>query len=471
MKLIKPHPLRASDLRGIWQLARHATGEVIDITEAMHQSVRDTMGLPVGKTPWAQSLSHRRTAGLTGVVYGAVRGISQLSGAGVQAALGHLEPWLARRFPSLGGESDDARAPLSAEREALLAALNGVMGDRLQAMGNPLATRMQLLGREGQAWADQQAQPAGHPSGLPGRGSEPSPAGWVLFIHGLCMNDLQWQISPHKPAPPAEPPSPADRAAPARVDMGAMLEDELGLQPIYLRYNSGRHVADNGAELAALLEAQLCPRHGAGQARAQPLHIVAHSMGGLLARSAIEQAQRAGMQWPQRLQHLVCLGTPHHGAPLERAGNWVDAILGALPFAAPLGRLARLRSAGITDLRHGTVLPEDRPTSAQPGPHTGGGKDRFSKTPDTRTPLPLPAGIECHTVAATTAARRSALAERLLGDGLVPLRSALGQHPQSAHRLAFAEANQRVFFGMNHFELLHRPEVVAQVLAWLRPRA
>jgi pimeloyl-ACP methyl ester carboxylesterase len=251
--------------------------------------------------------------------------------------------------------------------------------------------------------------------------------------------------------------------------MGAALENERGLQPIYLRYNSGRHVADNGAELAALLEAQLGP----GAAGEPPLHIVAHSMGGLLARSAIEQARRSGMQWPHRVQHLVCLGTPHHGAPLERAGNWVDAILGALPFAAPIGRLAQLRSAGITDLRHGLVLPEDLPAAATPasGPKAQAkpGKDRFSKTPDTRTPLPLPAGMACHTVAATTAARRSALAERLLGDGLVPLRSALGQHPQIAHRLAFSEANQRVFFGMNHFELLQHPEVVAQVVAWLQP--
>ncbi len=190
------------------------------------------------------------------------------------------------------------------------------------------------------------------------------------------------------------------------------------------------------------------------------LHIVAHSMGGLVARSAIEQARLAGMRWPERVKHLVFLGTPHHGAPLERAGQGVDALLGALRFTAPIGRLAKLRSAGITDLRHGHVLAADWQ-----------GQDRFSNAADTRTPLPLPAGIHCHTVAATTAASRNAMAERLLGDGLVPLRSALGQHEQAAHQLGFSAQDQRVFFRMNHFDLLHHPQVLEQVAQWLgRPQ-
>ena len=65
------------------------------------------------------------------------------------------------------------------------------------------------------------------------------------------------------------------------------------------------------------------------------------------------------MRWPARLDDLVFLGTPHHGAPLERAGNWVDLLLGATPYAAPFARLGKLRSAGITDLRHGNLLDED----------------------------------------------------------------------------------------------------------------
>ena len=119
------------------------------------------------------------------------------------------------------------------------------------------------------------------------------------------------------------------------------------------------------------------------------------------------------------------LGTPHHGAPLERAGNWIDMLLGTTRSTAPFARLVRLRSAGITDLRHGNLLDRD-----------WHGHDRFQRQTDSRQPVPLPEGIACNAVAATTAAgpgRRAVLP----GDGLVPLRSALGQHDDPRRRLMF----------------------------------
>jgi hypothetical protein len=57
--------------------------------------------------------------------------------------------------------------------------------------------------------------------------------------------------------------------------------------------------------------------------------------------------------------HGVFLDTPHHGALLERGGNWVNLCLGLSPYTAPFARLCKLRSAGITDLRYGNVLDED----------------------------------------------------------------------------------------------------------------
>ena len=98
------------------------------------------------------------------------------------------------------------------------------------------------------------------------------------------------------------------------------------------------------------------------------------------------------------------------------------------------------------------------------------GHDRFRRGPDRRTPLPLPEGVACFTVAATRAARRSLLSERVIGDGLVPLASALGQHPEPQHRLAFPKAHQWIGYRMNHWDLLRRPEVTRQIVAWLEPR-
>jgi hypothetical protein len=102
-------------------------------------------------------------------------------------------------------------------------------------------------------------------------------------------------------------------------------------------------------------------------------------MGGLVSRSAYYYGMAAGQAWPQQLRKLVFLGTPHHGALLERGGNWTNLCLGLSPYTAPFARLGKLRRAGITDLRYGNVLDEDR--------H---GFDRFEHAADRRHPVPLP---------------------------------------------------------------------------------
>jgi pimeloyl-ACP methyl ester carboxylesterase len=254
------------------------------------------------------------------------------------------------------------------------------------------------------------------------------------MIHGLCMNDLQWARAGH--------------------DHGAALGHALGATPVYLHYNSGLHVSINGHALAQQLE------HLFDQ-WPQPIDrlvLVGHSMGGLLARSATHYGRQAGHRWTARLSDMVFLGTPHHGAPLERAGNWVDILLGATPYAAPFARLGKVRSAGITDLRHGNLLDEDWV-----------GRDRFARGADRRQPLPLPQDVRCYAVATSIGQQSGDLKDRMLGDGLVPLDSALGRHRTVARCLAFAEDHQWIGYGINHLDLLSHPGVYAQVLRWLQP--
>ena len=411
-----PRHLQLSDLRAAAQLASQATVGVVRIAEGVHQAVWRALGAPHGPQPG-------QTRGLTGLVYRAVEGSAQLLGQGAQGVLARLEPLLA---------SADAQAPGSPQREAVLAALNGVMGDRLAASHNPLATPMALRWNgEALHW---QALPPGMGNAVSGK--------LLLLVHGLCMNDLQWQAGPGT----------------EQVDFGAVLAARLGYTPVYLRYNTGQHTSDNGLALALQLE-QLA-RHW--PVPLQEITVLAHSMGGLVTRSAVAQARQQGgqqaLQWPVYLKSIIFLGTPHHGAPLERAGHWVDQLLGTTPFSAPFARLAQLRSAGITDLRYGHVLAADWE-----------GRDRFRRTPDSRVPVPLPDGVACYTVAATTAAKRSLLADRLVGDGLVPLRSALGQHDDPARTLAFAKPAQWIAYRTHHMALLHSPAVAQQVERWLAP--
>jgi hypothetical protein len=265
----------------------------------------------------------------------------------------------------------------------------------------------------------------------------PEAGGRVLvLVHGSCMNDLRWSRHGH--------------------EHGAALARDLGYTHVHLHYNSGLHVSTNGKAFAALLE-QLVE---AWPVPVEELVLLCHSMGGLVARSACAQGEVAGHRWMRLPRRMVFLGTPHHGAPAERLGNWVTVALSTAPFTGPLARLGRIRSAGVTDLRHGSLLDEDWE-----------GRDRFRHGPDRRRPVPLPRGVKCLAVAASKAAGPDAPAR---GDGLVPIDSALGRHADPARSLDLPASGQWVAWGTDHFGLLDRPEVYARVRDWLAsvtPRA
>ncbi len=396
----KPH-VRLSDLRGYSRLAVEATIGVTGVVEAMHHNIARAPGI-LGRP------TQERTKGITGLVYRIIRGVTHLVGGGIDAVLAPFVPHL------------DYRAS-SAEREAVLAALNGVLGDHIAASGNPLEIPMRLR-RDGQPLElSRQALAT----------AIPQPSGKILLlIHGLCMNDLQWRRKGH--------------------DHGAALAADAGFTPVYLHYNSGFHISTNGRALAELIETLL-------QVWPMPvdeLVLLGHSMGGLVSRSACHYGKIAGHDWLRHLRKIVFLGTPHHGAPLEKGGNWVDVLLGVSPYTAALARLGKIRSAGITDLRHGNLLDEDWEQ-----------RDRFARSTNQPSAVPLPDGVQCYTAGASIAKRASALG-RLGGDGFVPLGSALGRHADPGRTLPFPESQQWIGYGMSHFDLLERSEVYERIHRW-----
>ena len=395
--------VRAADLRGVSRLTIDGIAGVVDLVEAMHYNI--------ASVPKILAKSKReRTTGITRLVYQSIRGVIALVGHGLDMLLARLEPLLGARSTWPG-------------REALLAALNGVLGDYLAASNNPLAITM-CLRRGGIALPAERASLA---AAIPQAGGRV-----VVLLHGLCMNDLQWKRKGH--------------------DHGAALARDLAYTPVYLHYNSGLHISTNGQAFAERLETlvQFWP------VELTELVLIGHSMGGLVARSACHYGALARHQWVKRLHKLVFLGTPHHGAPLERGGNWVDILLSISKYSAPLARLGKIRSAGITDLRFGNLVDQDWKN-----------RDRFERSGDVRAAVKLPEGVACYAIAGATGQKIGNLGAWLIGDGIVPLASALGRHRNPRLALTFDESRQWVASGINHLDLLSRAEVYAQIKQWL----
>ena len=366
------------DLQGISQLTGDGINGVVDLVEAMHQRIASLGGLLNPAEP-------NRTSGITGFVYRRIRQTSRL----VTQGLGRMFDALPEGPLTLG----DGRG-----RQQWLSILNGVLGDHLQLSNNPLAIPMTLQ-------HGQQAISA-HQAALLCCADNNQP---LLLIHGLCMNDSLWCRQGH--------------------DHGQALQQDAGMTPIYLRFNSGLAVYQNGQQLAAMLQ-----QFFAHLPADKQLHVLCHSMGGLVMRSAMHLAEQAGENWPERLGKVVFLGTPHQGAVLEKTGNLIDYLLSINPYTAPFAKLGHVRSHGIKNLRHGTI------------------------TPDHQT-IQLPAYVAGYALAASTPVEGHQWHQKWIGDGLVSVDSALGGHQHPEREVRFKNSHKHTFDQVSHMGLLSDPRV------------
>lgn len=295
----------------------------------------------------------------------------------------------------------------------VLSAANGVLGDKLEQWGSPLALGMTLRDREGEpdAWSSLAASPKSRV---------------VLFLHGLCLSEREWQT-------------------PAHHDFLAVLAGK-GWSAGWLRYNSGRAIWRNGSDLADWLEAALAAHP------VRELVLVGHSQGGLLIRSAFEHARQRGQAWPATVTRAAYLATPHQGAPLERAGNWANAILSHSPYTVPLMRLGNIRSAAIKDLRFGLLTEAESAAASDTAHH------------DHRVAAhPLPEHVHHFLLGGE---RETVLGADWIGDGLVPIRSALGQHDDPALALSATSMTRVRLERMDHLRLLGDVRVWDALADW-----
>ncbi len=393
------------------ELAGEAIGGAAARIEEMHEGIAGRVWGSLGAAGAPVKLIHN---GVSHAVYSTVRdALSKGTRAGAEALSLTWDP----EAPSM------EQAPAG---RISIGALNGAFGDRLEERGSPLAIRMSVR-RGGEAV---------RLTGPALRTAFPEATGKIaIFLHGLCETEEAWQLGERE-----------------HVPYGPRLRTELGYTPVYVRYNSGRHISDNGRELAELLDKLT----SAWPTEYHEIALIGHSMGGLVSRSACHQG--AGMEWVSKVRHVFMLGCPHLGAPLERAANAASARLAKLPETKGMSSALNLRSAGVKDLRFGYLLEDD---------WQGYDPDAYGKRPAREIPF-----LRCanhYFVSASLSRDPDGLAGRLLGDLLVvgPSAWACGE---KGKKLTFPVDHYRHVGGINHFQLLNHPAIYEQIRKWLSGR-
>lgn len=387
-------------------------------------------------------------------IQGAVHSIGDGVHAGSHLAQGLHDAVLGtvRRYnPFMRGESGKGRRVYAAVRA--VASLVGRGGVRAVALagggaGQPLlAWQLHWVSGFNAAWGDFYAEqdhpwalsmgysldgdPAAFETGVPDWLDETASPHLMVFVHGLGMNELAWG---------------------GEQGYARQLAEEHGAQPLMLRYNTGLPIHDNGElfaeQLERLIEDYPVP--------VESLTLIGHSMGGLVSLSAGHYGLQRGYRWTSLLQGVACIGSPHRGARLEWAGNWFTHLLSQTTYSAPLSLIGKRRSAGIKDLRHGSLRAEDweerdRDHVEHFHPHP------VSGVPDARYLM----------IGSTLPQARQGTLEKTVGDGLVTPDSALEPRLESVRdeRLTRLRLD-----GIGHLAQLTHPEVGRALAQWLDQR-
>jgi len=320
------------------------------------------------------------------------------------------------------------------------AVVNGLFGDALDEQGSSLATPMTIragttvLPLERGALGDALAE------ALPAVGPR-----ICILVHGLMSTESVWRF------PGTE-----------STTYGSLLARDHGVTPLTVRYNTGRHISTNGRELARLLNRLVA----SWPVPVREIDLIGHSMGGLVIRSACHYARTRwprgrrlpiGRPWTARVRRVVLLGVPNTGAPLEVIVNLTSATLWSLPV--PATRLVGLgldyRSAGIKDLRFGSILDEDW-QEQDPAGRERAHPHRVHRLRRARYLI----------VAGSVTADPEHPLARIIGDALVTPPSATGVVDDASGIELFPGATVRHFPGVTHVALANRPGVYAAIDEW-----
>jgi pimeloyl-ACP methyl ester carboxylesterase len=401
--------MQPEEVAALGEVAGEAVAGVARHIRDLHEGIAERVWRSVGTMATPVQAVHDRVAG--GIYGGVSSSLSSAARVGARAISARTSP----QAPSL------QRSP--AARFAV-GALNGAFGDKLDQRGNALAWPMTLRRHGREVEVNRAALAAAYPQRT-GR--------LAVFVHGLCETEEAWQWG-------------------TGVPYGERLGTELGYAPLYVRYNTGRHISDNGRALGDLLDRVVA----AWPVEVHEIALIGHSMGGLVSRSACYY--HADSDWTGKVRHVFTLGSPHRGAPLELAAYAACSALRRLPETRAYSVALNHRSAGIKDLGRGYLVDEDW-------------RDNDPEAFLTRTgqEVPFLPTANHYFVAATLTRDANARVGRMMGDLLV-LRASAWAHEGRGQKLRFPVDHYSHVGGVNHFELVNHPAIYEQIRRWLLGR-
>ena len=414
-----------------------AINEVADTVEGMHKAIADpvfsTTAKLLGKAFGFEdrvdldSLTESRSNfGLRANIYRAVRGTSSLTTQGAAWVFGMLD------------EEEDAASIQDAKGGATaIAALTTAFGDNLKRAGSSLAPEMNLKvdGQTVVPLPDEIA--AAYPNAT---------SSIVVSIHGLGGTEYVWS-----PKPDSD-----DDLVDVPPTFGQQLSDDYGFTPVFVRYNTGANIHENGTDFALLMQLL----YDNWPVPVENIVLIGHSMGGLVVRSACAQVEAAASApledpWTSKVSQIFYVGSPHRGAPLERVSNQAIELVGKFKRSAPLVPLLNRRSAGIKDLRFGTLLAEE----------LGDGADdpdsNHRALVDHQQIEPL-ATAEHHLIVGTKLAQSKGKAAALVGDTIVPVASA-SSSADDVNRTDFPDGHLHFVEGVAHIPMVVDQRIFAVI--------
>ncbi|HWS94514.1 MAG TPA: alpha/beta hydrolase [Mycobacterium sp.] len=402
--------MQRQEIRSLADLAGEGTRILTALVRDTHSGIARRVFDAVGPLSKPVEVVHNTTAAVT--YYAVDRAVrSALRGAGELTA-------------QTRGSDDDDTIESHPTVAGVIAALNGIYGDELTNRRNEFALTMQIRQHGLPVAMNADAIAAAFPDAT-GR--------IAVFVHGWCMTERSWWRCP--------------RDGESVGPYGVRLRSDLGVTPVYLRYNTGLHISDNGKALAALIDQlqTLWP------VPVDEIALVGHSMGGLAVRSACHYGTQHQHGWPDAVRHVVCLASPHLGADLEKGVNAASWALARLPETQALASFLNARSAGTKDLRYGALLDEDWSDSDP---------DEFLR--DRCHEVPFLPGAVYHFVATTAGPRAVGV---ILGDHLVRPHSASGAG--RSRQVPFEPAHGLTLTGLHHFDLLNHAAIYGKLHHWL----